>query len=373
MLRHGTRGSGAAAFREYGVRKAGHVQINDWARSHINKGNAAMWIAGPVPQNLQVRIVGGSAIRSQRTLLPVPAPGVLYGPPGSVAMSFVVRRSHAVRAAARVVERRVRRELCDTLAVSTYVDVTLSRVDREYVEVMLEADCIEGRDDEVARVLLMALDGLRAAPPSIDEINVYRNGAAAPYFAADQAIALAQSAASEHLAGASTQPWQELLADLEALSPDNVSTAFSGYQHSIVSILPRTSTIAGTRFEYVGDSSATAVPGARVRPVKLPEELTALDRELLFGPTGITLRDGDRVSAVRFDECALLLQGPNGYRELISDDGNCVVFIPGAWERGDTLVERIDSSVLPERRLILNEDEDRRRGHIGPERRRRPR
>lgn len=368
-LRHGAMGYGALSFDEFGVRKAGHLQIGGWANRFMNTSNAAIWMTGPMIDEIRVRLVRGSRAQIDPHLLDVPTPGAAYGSEGHVAVSLVAPRSHALDAAVHIAGARARQELCVNRQISRYVEVTSERLDHERVEVVAIADAHPDRDDEVARVLLWVLDCLAAAPPSIDEINSYRDQIAWRYFDPAGGAALASAHAIGHVTAARAESWSEASQSLGSITGDAVSTSLQAAMSTLLITATRKCGVLAERFEYVGNWAPSPVPGARVKAVKLPGEVKP-DRELWIGPQGLTIREGDRIASVRYSECVMMLRDESGYRELISENGGRVVILANAWQRGDQIVASIDSEMTPERTLILDEDVDRRMGYIGAERRR---
>lgn len=371
-VRHGIQGPGATCLPEYGIRKVGEKQLTMWTNRYFHSDNAAIWHVGPEPAPFHTRLVRGVKPRSLPAPLPVPTPGAIYGPQGEVCLSILVPRDLAGSAIAHIAELRAADELVKRRGVSQTVIFGCERRSPWVSEIIGFADATDGRDDEVARVMLWALDSLVHEPASDEELDDFRSVACQPYFDRTDLPTFAM----EHAVGLVTKTpmpsWAEMYGDLCDLKSEDVASTVEDAMSTILIVGSRACTVLPERFEYVGGWAPTNVEGAQVRPIPVEGE-EDLDRSLVFGPDGMVVREQDRVATVRFTDCSLMLRDEGNYRELISSMGSRAVFISDAWENGEKLLKIIDKQIPIERTIMIEETKDTRGGYVGFERRRWPR
>jgi zinc protease len=368
-LRHGATGPGALSFDEFALRKAGHKQVHGWSSRHMHSSNAALWFSGPLLEGLRLRLMNGVPVRTQAPLSQIPTPGAAYGTKGEVGFSFLVPRSHAFEACIDIAERRARHELINRRGACTRIEFDVRRHGTENLELLVVADALNGRDNEVLLTLLWVFDHLAATPPTPEEVDEYRNAVAGLFFQPEYFAARARDAAVQFLVGAPLDTWSRTYEELDALTPEAVSEAARRALGTTLAVASRDCELLTERFAYVGSWVPTLAQGAFFKPVLLPGEKSA-QRELVVGKAGLTLREGDHLASVFFSECALLIRSDDGYRELISENGSRAVIIANAWEKSAYLLDIIDSQCLPENTLVLDEKFDRRGGYVSAERRR---
>jgi hypothetical protein len=368
-LRHGATGQGALSFDEYAIRKAGYKQIHNWTARHMHTANAALWFSGPLLDGLRLRMMNGVPVRAQAPLLSIPTPGSAFGSDGEVGFSVLANRTHAFGACIQIAEARARHELITRRGACSRIEFDVRRHGKEQLELLVVADALNGRDNEVLLTLLWVFDHLASVPPTPEEVDQDRNGVAGLFFQPELHALRAREAAIHFLTGARPDTWQGTYEELDALAPEDISRVASECLSTILAVGARHCEVLTDRFTYVGGWVPALAQGALFKPVRLPGEKTIV-RELVVGKAGMTLRDGDHIASVFFSECALLLRGEDGYRELISESGSRVVILANAWEKSSYLLDLIDSQCVPEKTIVLDEKIDRRGGYVGAERRR---
>jgi zinc protease len=368
-LRHGAVGPGALSFDEFALRKAGHKQVHAWSSRNMHSSNAALWFSGPLLEGLRLRLMNGVPVRAQSSLLPIPTPGAAYGTSGEVGFSLLAPRTHAFEACVDIAEKRARHELIERRGACTRIEFDVRRNGADGLELIVVADALNGRDNEVLLALLWVFDQLAAVPPSVEEIDEYRNGIAGLFFTPECYAVRAREAAINFLMGGTLDTWTRTYEELDALDPEAVSAAACMALTTTLAVASRECEVLAERFTYVGNWVPALAQGALFKPVLLPGEKVA-QRELVVGKAGLTLREGDHLVSVFFAECALMIRSDDGYRELISESGSRAVIIANAWEKSAYLLDLIDSQCLPENTLVLDEKFDRRGGYVSAERRR---
>lgn len=370
-LRHGVKGPGALSFEEYALNKAGHKQIQHWAARYLHNTNIAIWFSGPKLDGLKLRLLNGVPIRINPPLMAIPTPGAAYGNPGEVGMSMLVERSQAFGACVQIAEQRARYELIERRGACTNVSFNVSRHGPKHLEVVITADAVDNRDNEVLLTLLWIFEQLATTPPPIEEVDDFRNTIASLFFLPDLADFRAREAAMHHLIGIEQYTWASMYEELNALTPEAVSDTAKEALKTVLAVAPRDCSVLSERFQYVGNWVPKLAEGAHFKPIPRPNE-KRVERELIMGKTGITCRVGDYISSVHFAECALVIRQGDFYRELISESGSRVMINGRDWEKGAQLIEIIDRECHPDSTVVV-ESKDAKGGYTGAERRRWPR
>jgi hypothetical protein len=368
-LRHGAVGAGALSFEEYAIRKTGYKQVHNWSARHMHTANAALWFSGPLLEGLRLRMMNGVPVRAHAPLLPIPTPGSAFGSTGEIGISMLTDRTHAFGACIQIAETRARDELINRRGACSRLTFDVRRHGKEQLELIITADAMNGRENEVLLTLLWLFDHLASVPPTTEEVDDYRNDVAGLFYEPNFYAPRAREAAIHFLTGSPVDAWQGTYDELDALTPESISAVAQTCLSTVLAIGPRQCDVLTERFTYVGSWVPTLAQGALFKPIRLPGEKT-ISRELIVGKAGMTLREEEHISSVFFGECALLIRGDDGYRELISESGSRVVILANAWEKGRYLLDLIDSQCIPEKTIVLDENVDRRGGYVGAERRR---
>ncbi|WP_324273994.1 hypothetical protein [Blastococcus brunescens] len=86
----GASGAGLAGAREPALRSLDAATVRDWAGRYFVRGNAALWLSGPVPEGLELPLADGPAPRGRRS-----TGGRWRFPPGAICRS--TSTSHSAR------------------------------------------------------------------------------------------------------------------------------------------------------------------------------------------------------------------------------------------------------------------------------------
>ncbi len=368
-MRHGIQGPGSTSIEEYGVRKVGEKQLAAWASRYMHRDNAAIWMVGPEPLQFRTRLIHGVKPLPPSPPLPIPTPGSIYGSAGEVCLSVLVPRDITSEALAHIAEHRAYEELVTKRGISDTVIFSAERRTQWISEVVGYATAAEGRDDEVARVMLWAIDSVAQQPATPAELDAFRGNACAMYFNHGDPASFALANAVGLVTKTPVLDWPTQYRALATLDAQAVAATAADGMNTLLIVASRDARVLSERFTYVGGWAATDIQGAQMKPIAVQGEGKP-DRSLIFGPKGLTLREGDRVATVRFEDCTLMLRDDAGYRELLASSGGRAVILAHAWEHGEKLTQIIDKEIPNERTIIIDDKTDFRGGYVGFERRR---
>jgi zinc protease len=352
QLRHGLMGRGANSIPEYGIRKSGHRLILNWCAANFMRSNAALWISGEPPERADLRLLSNPVSRSNYGVLNVPAPGAIHGEPGEVALSYLCSRNEAARFATWIVGNRATSELCGVRKISSYVSVDWDDVDRNRAEVVIAANCAPGRDDEVARVLIAAIESTLTHLPTIDDVEAYKRHALAQFAGVENAPRLAYGAAVNYVRALRIESREELVANLGQLSADSLRVAVTELLSTLLLVAAPGCAVIDERFRLVADWAGEKMSGVTVRPSKFSDRRS---RELIVNNVGLTLQENGHLTTVRFSQCGLMLiSASNRSRDLISENGSRLLIRSDDWKDGDDLIAILDQEIPVEKRIVMD-------------------
>jgi zinc protease len=356
-MRYGAIGPGTTMFPEYGLHHLDGNQLSDWASRYFTKGNAAIWIHGPRPAEIELPLPTGRHFPT----VPIPeevmaTPGWFHGPPGAVGISLASRRSIEMTLSSRVLQRRSIRRLRHDLGFSYTVHADYVPLSAERAMILLGADALSPNVDRVRDDLIASLDELAHEGATPDELLFDRNELARMEAHPDAPKATLDYRASEALLAMPRTTRAELRAMLEAVTGASVAEVMNSAMNSVIVSVPDGHEVTDRRFTAVPESSTHKVSGRTFRAVAQRGEGRMATRKLTMGDEGITFEALGRHISIRFDECVAVLSWQNGSRILHGADGSRLVIQPDEWRDGLHVIRRIDEVVPSERHVRMMEE-----------------
>ncbi|WP_433793379.1 insulinase family protein [Actinoplanes sp. CA-252034] len=347
MWRHGARGFGVVSYPEWALPGLTEAHLREWIAHWFTRDNAALWLAGDVPEGLRLDLPAG--IRQP----PPPAATTLPATPawftGGVGWDTVIARGPGAAVFANVLERRVHRELRDLT----------EQIRTEYVprsdgtaRILTVADPLPGRAEAALGALVDVLAAVRAGQIDPDEVAAVVKLTAEGLRDSESRGARLPGQAFNLLAGREVQTLEEALAEVRAVTAAEVAgVATEAYAAGLLMVPP------GSTAEWAGYTAAPAmsdtVPPGRVHRGRRDRAL-----RLISGDEGVGVTGHGVVAAVRWDSCAALLAWPDGGRRLIGEDAVTVRVEPTLYRGADRVVREVDARV-PERLRIEMPPRDR--------------
>jgi hypothetical protein len=200
------------------------------------------------------------------------------------------------------------------------VDARSRRQGDGCVSLVAAAAPLPGRHDDVARVLVEALDRLAAGVVGASDVAAVREVLDRDLCAPDLLATWLPAVAADLLAGCPvTTPDQErrLLAEVTV---EQVRGVAAQVRDAAVLVLPSACAPPRAGFPLVPRCLAEPVTGTRypARPGDRSPDA------IVVGPDGVSLSVGGRTETVRFAGCVALLVWPGGVRELVGFDATAL-------------------------------------------------
>jgi len=342
--RFGANGYGMPNYVELGLRWLGPEQITEWARTRFTRGNVVLWMSGEPPEELGFELPEG-----ERRPAPAPEEIVMQYPAfiaegtGGFMLTATGTRSTALQAAASIAGERlhdtVRRERGMAYAPSG----SYAKLDADVALVTLASDC---QDDDAPVVMEEAwkiVCELAEHGPAEEEIERHRRTAERVLTDPDAARAELDSRATSELTGHRQMSVEELLAELEGLTPELVAGAARELASSTLLLGPDGSSAPSGSFCPYTHREPAVVEGrrydARTRS-GASEAVTIDDRGVSYHP-----REGAPVT-IEWARVVAAEHRPDGDSiVLFAREGSFIVLSSLDFEDGEELLQAVREKV----------------------------
>jgi predicted Zn-dependent peptidase len=367
-LRFGAQSFGLAQFDELGLQRLSAEEVAAWAAERFVAGNAALWLTGPPPDSLRLELPSGRRHAPPRAepLPHVRLPAHLAEGSGSVGISALGERSIALTIALSIATERAHDRLRLAGGLSYSISANYVPLNAERAHVVVGADCLPEHAQPVLDGMLDVLAELANAGPTQEELDDLR--ARRRTDDESEVRGRLDYAAREELLGGTAVSREELDAELDALTPEDVRDAVAATLGNLIVLAPeRTQPRRG--FAAWGSWPAESVDGSRYRPRVLG------GASLYLADEGISLAGRDEYDTVtiRFDDCAALLRWTAGRVTLIGKDGSWIEIKPQTFRKGDELVAAVTQRVADDVVIPMEALEERSLAEVAEEKLAEPR
>lgn len=350
--RTGYQGFGTTFLPELFLRTLDEQRLKDWIGERFVAGNAAIWISGPLPEDLFVELPPGPR-RPPPAMTTIPgfeAPTITaFDDAPGLGASFIVRRSLAATATFRALQRRLQQALRVDRGLGYEVGGDYLPVGSEQAVAFVWASCLPAAARDVQRVLFDQFDVMAQAGVTEEELEAQR----LRFDHASTDPATYPGRLDHHvldvLLGDEPKTAAELFDEYWHLEPDHTARAMREAMQTMLFIQPTSipkpqralkpypgpalgSVGDGRQFDYAQGSKGLFRSG----PAK---------PRLAVGERGVCIDVPDRrvrLFAVMWDDCVGVVQDGPGLRTIIGRDGYLVHLAAQDWRDGGTAVRLID-------------------------------
>lgn len=356
---YGTAGAGLASAREPALRSLDPEAVRGWAATFFRRGNAALWLSGPMPEGLELPLPNGPApdrAAQYRRSLAIPAWG-----PMPIEERLVVGAelpSHpALNATISILRARLEDELRHRRGVAYSVAADNLGIDADSRVLVVTSDVRPGSEVVAAQMAWREVHRLADGGPTAAELQQERDEVEA--FLEDPRSAVEEARAFAHAAvtGLTARGQDDLRSDLAALTVDSVREVAAALRATAVLLVP--------------GGVEPHVPGLQPLPQWSPDVVTgkAFARkrlrgvpkgaQLIVGADGVSLLLGDdRRITVRWREAVgLVRQGPAEWM-LVGREGFSVPLAEDDWRDGAEAVALARAAVPAELQVVDDDAQD---------------
>lgn len=350
-MRTGYQGIGTWGLPEFFLDGLDEGRLRDWMARHFVAGNAVIWVAGELPDDLVVDLPPGP-----RTPPPpigsidgLETPTALMDEAPGVAAGFFVERSVAATAGLTGLQRQLtkRLRLDRGLGYEIGADYIAASTDRAYAAIW--ATCLPEAAPEVQQNLLEAIDDIAARGPSPDELSRDYQGFLRELSDPHSIPGRLDGHARNVLLGGdpAPEPVAALIEERWRLESEHVAAAWKRARDTMILLLPPTGVDPQRPLaRYPGPALD------RMEAGRTFELLPTTRRRFRRNETGIVLAPGrvgvaveavggQRIRGVRWTDVVGIIREA-GARSLISRDGSVLQIFEGDWRDGQGAIREID-------------------------------
>ncbi len=343
--RYGLTGPGLGGVREPALTSLTAEDVRDWARTWFTRGNAALWVTGPVPAGLRLPLPDGEPpARPPLWRSPVPTPAwTETGSPGAVSLGGELPPGIAGSVTLEVLRRRVEDALRHRRGVAYAVTADRLPLDAVTRFGVLVTDVRAGQEDLVAAVLWREVQRLADEGPTADELEHERRSITdaldAPRSEAEEVVSRAES----RVTGVPAYTSADLRQDVALLGIEDIRRTAGLLRDGALLGVPEPLEPAPAGIPRAPVWSEEAVDGRvfqRRRRRGVPKGAT-----LVVGDDGVSAVLEQGVLTVRWaDAVALVRQGP-GDHLLLGRDGFSVPLSEADWRDGEQALVLVRAAV----------------------------
>lgn len=353
---YGTVGAGLAAVREPALRSLDAAAVREWTRRYFVRGNAALWLSGPVPDGLSLPLADGPAPERApqwRQSITTPTWGAV--PIEEHVVLGAELPSHpALGATMGVLRTRLEDELRHRRGVAYSVEVEKLGIDADARVFVLTSDVRPGHEAMAAQMLWREVHRLADQGPSDAELTQERVELEA--FLDDPRSDIEEARAFAHAAvtGVPAKGARELRVDVAALDAGSVREVAAAVRDAAVLLVPGETELQLPGLQRLPEWSSDVVQGrafVRKRLRGVPKEA-----RLTVGDDGASIALGDdRRITVRWRDVVGLVRQAPGEWTLVGRDGFSVPLSEEDWRDGAEAVALVRAAV-PEELQVVGDD-----------------
>jgi len=354
VWRYGAAGYGLTGLPELGLQSVTLKQLHDFSTQRFTRENSILWLSGPPPANLHLRLPHGTK-QPPPALTPIQAtfPNWFADDAfGGVAAGATIPRVSASTIFGEIASRRLRERLRMAKAVSYTPSIFYDHLDANTAHLVLFADSDRERRAELVNLFGEVFEEFGKVDDSEVEmakqqVHEHWIGSLAPPLA-DRLMVDVQRAATDWLFGREFESIEALAADMLVVTTSDVSNFWREAQATTMFALPSGVRIQAWMGKQVPMSSTSAVHGQKVAGLDAP-----IQKEILvYSSDGVSLLwpDGSH-NTVRYSELAAVLSFEDGCLHMIGSDASAVIIEPTLWHDGHSVCRKIRERV-PEQLLL---------------------
>jgi predicted Zn-dependent peptidase len=343
VWRYGAVGFGAAGYPEWGLEAITDDDVRDWAATRFTRENAVLWIAGEVPEGLNLTLPSGSPLPFPALTSALPTtPSFFAEGNGKVSLTAIVERSARASLFAMVLERALFRALRTEDGNSYAVVAQYAPRDADSATITAMADALPEKQHAVVGGLLDVLTALRVGRVDADELEAVRDKATTSLDRPEAARIMVFADALDVLYGRPRCSLTDFRAELAAVTVEDLREVAGQAMSTLLCQVPR-----GNRVDWAGLAEAPMWSEQATTGGEFPS-LQKNDFSLVIGHDGVSMVSPHGVLTVLYRECVLMQCWPDGARRLVGADAVSVSIEPTLYDVPAENIAGIDQLVPDE-------------------------
>jgi hypothetical protein len=350
-MRTGYQGIGTANMPEFFLDALDEDVLRAWMAQHLVAGNAAIWIAGDLPDDLTVSLPPGPRTDPPpvRWIDGFETPTLVIDEVPAVGASFLVDRSVAMSAAFRTLNRQLTKRIRVDRGLGYEIGSEWFPLDRDQALATVWVTCLPEATRDVQQIVLEAIDDVASRGPTDDELS--RDYQSFPQDFGDpraiparldvhvRDVLLGGDLAPRSVANELKERWR--------LESSQVAKAFKQARDSMFLMLPLSGVDPQRPFKPYPGPPTDAMGGDRTFEFFTKEKRGLFKKasapRLSIGQGGLAVdnANGRRLVAVRWADCVAILH-ERDVRSVVGRDGGLVQVYRSDWHDGGAAIGLID-------------------------------
>lgn len=349
--RTGYQGIGNMGLPEFFLDRLDEEVLRSWWSTHLVAGNAVIWIAGQLPDDLEVILPPGPRTPppEQRWIDGLNTPTAVREEAPGVAVSFFVRRTFATTAGFRALNRQLTKRLRVDRGLGYEIGGDYLPIGVDDALATAWVTCLPNAVRDVEIAVLEAIDDLAARGPNPDELSRdyqdFIQGIADPRSAPGRLDAHARDVLLGHDPAPMTSA--ESTESLWRLESEHVAAAVRDARDSMLLLLPEGGVDPQRPLKRYPRLPADDMRAERIFAYatkakrRFRPDVTVV--HLAVGNAGVSVDtvEGRRLAAVRWSDCVAVVGGTTK-RSILSRDGSAVEVFASDWNDGSEALRLID-------------------------------
>lgn len=339
-LRYGYRDYGVIALPELGLEWIKETDLAAWCRSGFTRGNAALWVHGPVLPRWELPFRDGERwqLPETRPLDGVAFPSFNPEIGGASAVGLQMPRSFEATLTLRIMHDRLFERLRRRDGVVYSILDDYQAIGGEQAHVVLGAECLDRDSEHVTAAVWEELRNIAEHGPSEAELTSVKQRALRDFAenTTPERSAL-NRAVNEELLGSGFQSEIELKTELTAVTIDTIREQFSDSSDRAILVAPPHVAKPDPRLRE-WDPPTYPVCGQRFAQ----KGLLGKD-SLIVGKEGVALERKGTIHAVPADRIALITCADNGEITVLGEDLLWMTFKPSSFKQSDEIGRVIEA------------------------------
>jgi zinc protease len=342
-LRFGASRHGLMNYAELGLRAASAESVVQWAAERFTRENAALWMSGPPPEELELNLSAGRPLPPPD---PEPLPKLRLPAQASlgnagVAVGALAERSTALTTGLGVALERAHSHLRLTHGLTYGVHLAYEPLTAQLAHVFIAADSLAEHARAVRDELLAVLEGLTPEGLSAGDLEGAKKRAARAITDPMGVTQHLDRAATNELFGGQFLTKADLLAEIEKLTSEMIAEALAAALETSIFLVPEGLPPPGRISKY-GEWDVPRVQGREYRARGSGPQRQST--RVITGRDGISLvpPKPDEPITILYADAAAVLRWRRGRRTLLGRDGSWFEIEAAKIVEGDRLVSAID-------------------------------
>lgn len=341
LERFGAAGPGLSGHSEPGLSRAHPAALHALCRKYFTAGNAVLALSSPPPADLRLHLRHGFRMVAPPAIeLPGPKPAAYAHGKDGVVASGIVPRTAAATILPNVLQRAFHEKLRNVEGAAYAPWATYEPVDEERAVIVAGSDFRQELHPRLMELTRSALDVARNPEwlsRALQDLKASHRQAHADPRAAE---GLAVRAAYQALRGQPIQPWEDVLEEIEAISPSELAELVTTFHQTLLlgvpGRIPWNNELPLNQME-----TGSVVEGASQRS----RAFLADKGNLTVGREGVSISSPAVTRTVRFQDLEGMYAYADGARMLVRRDGWFITVEPKLWNDGERAVAAIDAAV----------------------------